>query len=377
MDTESTYLPPTLSRSKLNNTLLVNETSSTFSCSIRNPSSSSDINSSSLFSLNISNETVSSPLSTNLADIITCIAEMLTLDDIRALVCTNKDWSQSTNLLRYVHTLKFSDLHLNNNNTNNNINNKENEKYPISIHHPCELPEPEQMIRLSRLDLTGYINTGSPHRPIRTSSIQSGKHLSESNTARTSVVTSTSTSLTSTPNNRASSIISPKEPNILTTTTNTLTLTSSKLLCDSPNSQNSNTILPRSITLSTENNYTDSSINTRSSSLVSSDSYSQSAQSWLAKFLSNQYCCLRLTVLKLSNTVPRYIQEYFLSQCKNIRSLSLRLCEMTDDSLIMKLPISKELKAIDLNSCWRITDEGIQHIQQTCPNMEKVSIYIS
>lgn len=357
------------------------------------------LSSSSTFTLNTPTETTTSPLSTHLSDIVTCIAEMLTLDDLRSLVCTNKDWSTCFNVSRYMHTLRFTDLHL----ASSSMTTTTTVASSKQQQHPCDLPEPNQMIRLSRLDLTGYIHTGSPSRTKfrlgndRSRRSQSSSINNNSSTAPSSITTTASSSLVSslmgTPNNRHSN---EKLTRTLLEISSNVLQSSSIGTQSSSNSDNDHALLPRTVTLSTEIPYTltntsvpesvvsltpsssssTSSVNPISSLVSSSSSSSSSPQSWLSKFLQHKDSCLRLQVLKCSTTVPRYLQEYLFMQCTNIRSLSLRSCEMTDDTLLMKINAKHNLRAIDLHNCWRITDEGLQFLLESCPNMEKVSIKI-
>lgn len=60
--------------------------------------------------------------------------------------------------------------------------------------------------------------------------------------------------------------------------------------------------------------------------------------------------------------------------CKSIVSISLHGCEMISDTGLSWLSGSKELRHLDLSNCNKVTNNGIRHIGEGCPNLRSITL---
>ena len=87
--------------------------------------------------------------------------------------------------------------------------------------------------------------------------------------------------------------------------------------------------------------------------------------------------CPRLSEINLRRReMPFRVTDVALLQlgqaCKSIASISLHGCEMISDTGLSWLSGSKDLRHLDLSNCNKVTNNGIRHIGEGCPNLRSI-----
>jgi hypothetical protein len=287
-----------------------------------------------------------------LRDVLSIVAQFLTASDSRALCCTNLDWYMHGPSILFPHLARvtFDDIAAIEGDSGNRARGARVTASSSSSRSSASrrLPRPDAMLHLARLDLSTFVGTSSPSRPLTK---RAGTDSGASPSARLHAV----------PSSPPRALTSPADP-----TTTPSRMASAGSVAPPPSS--------------------------------SSADDDDEEDGWLSSLLASRAACSRLRVLRFGSLVPRWMEEGLLRRCGaaasrvdrggaprprptartrvteggSLQTLSLRGCERTaDDALLATAAGCSRLRAVDLNGCWRVTDAGLTSLLEGCPVMEQ------
>lgn len=86
--------------------------------------------------------------------------------------------------------------------------------------------------------------------------------------------------------------------------------------------------------------------------------------------------CFKNPLSRAPHRIGTYELHRVLKRFQNIRSLSLSGCtELPDSSLKLLECLASRLRALYLDCCWQITDEGLRFVASGCPLLKFISLY--